>query len=329
MTMQGMVEYLEEHGFKAEKKYDSSRKLYMFRIERGDITIVRNFVYPTDCADSEKEVLQINFLEGMIRDYIDAKRNYKKENNMIPIVWKVKGVERWNGPDGLEITAKLEGHASPVTDTRDVKKLHRELQDRLTPDIPSMYPHVLIDTDMIAKYVKADGESTWESTKELLEKVNSYILTKRSGRYPWGRSIPEIKNVIFNDPATIVFWADGSKTVVKCQDGDIFNPETGLAMAITKKALGNKGRYCNEIKKWTEKYEAEQAAANITIPSLAEKMKALGALLRTSKNERTETKCRAAYHVLAPILLDRRMTKIEMAKAVEEAVGYLGEALDI
>ena len=62
--------------------------------------------------------------------------------------------------------------------------------------------------------------------------------------------IPEIKNVIFNDPATIVFWNDGTKTVVKCQPGDSFDPEKGLAMAIVKKEYGNKGNYCNKIKKW-------------------------------------------------------------------------------
>lgn len=59
-----------------------------------------------------------------------------------------------------------------------------------------------------------------------------------------------IKNVIHNDPATIVFWADGSKTVVKCQPGDVYDPEKGLAMAISKKALGNQGNYCNVFKKW-------------------------------------------------------------------------------
>lgn len=67
--------------------------------------------------------------------------------------------------------------------------------------------------------------------------------------------IPEIKNVIFNDPATIVFWEDGTKTVVKCQDGDEFDPEKGLAMAIVKKAYGNKGSYCNKLKKWLPKEE--------------------------------------------------------------------------
>lgn len=49
-----------------------------------------------------------------------------------------------------------------------------------------------------------------------------------------------IKKVIFNDPATIVFWADGTKTVVKCADFDIFDPEKGLAMAICKRVYGER-----------------------------------------------------------------------------------------
>lgn len=63
----------------------------------------------------------------------------------------------------------------------------------------------------------------------------------------------DIKNVIFNPPATIVFWADGTKTVVQAREGDEFDPEKGLAMAISKKALGNQGNYYNQFKKWTEK----------------------------------------------------------------------------
>lgn len=72
-------------------------------------------------------------------------------------------------------------------------------------------------------------------------------------------SAPSIKKVIFNYPATIVFWSDGSKTVVKCQDGDIYDPEKGLAMAISKKAFGNKGNYCNEFKKWLPEDEEDVA----------------------------------------------------------------------
>lgn len=63
-----------------------------------------------------------------------------------------------------------------------------------------------------------------------------------------------IKKVIFNPPATIVFWPDKSKTVVKAQNDEEFDPEKGLAMAIVKKCFGNQGNYFNEIKKWTEPY---------------------------------------------------------------------------
>ena len=64
--------------------------------------------------------------------------------------------------------------------------------------------------------------------------------------------LPEIKDVIFNDPATIVFWGDGTKTVVKVRSGDNFDKEKGLAMAITKKALGNTGKYYETIKEWID-----------------------------------------------------------------------------
>lgn len=61
---------------------------------------------------------------------------------------------------------------------------------------------------------------------------------------------PEITNVVFNDPATIVFWDDGTKTVVKCQKGDVYSKESGLAIAIAKKAFGNKNDFNRVFNKW-------------------------------------------------------------------------------
>lgn len=60
-----------------------------------------------------------------------------------------------------------------------------------------------------------------------------------------------IKEVIFHDPATIVYWEDGTKTVVKCQ-GEEFDKEKGLLAAIAKKIYGNKGNFNNIIKKYCE-----------------------------------------------------------------------------
>lgn len=61
----------------------------------------------------------------------------------------------------------------------------------------------------------------------------------------WTNSVPNIKKVIFHDPATIVYWGDGSKTVVKVQEGDEWDAEKGLAMAVFKKIYG-----LDEMKKW-------------------------------------------------------------------------------
>ena len=61
-----------------------------------------------------------------------------------------------------------------------------------------------------------------------------------------------IKKVKFNPPATIVFWTDNTKTVVKC-NGEDYDPEKGLAMCICKKVLGDKGNYYEVFKKWLPK----------------------------------------------------------------------------
>lgn len=99
-------------------------------------------------------------------------------------------------------------------------------------DLNSMYPVKPIVMD----YYKADVE-----------------VTKAMINYARNEKYFGIKKVIFNDPATIVFWNDGSKTVVKCQGDDIFDPEKGLAMAISKRALGDKSNFNDVFKKWVPK----------------------------------------------------------------------------
>lgn len=83
----------------------------------------------------------------------------------------------------------------------------------------------------------------------------------------------KIKKVIFNGPATIVFWTDKTKTVVKCRNNDIYDTEKGLAMAIAKKFLGtNKSHsnYTNEFKKWLPEEEEPDQTTFSACKSLAE-----------------------------------------------------------
>ena len=69
-------------------------------------------------------------------------------------------------------------------------------------------------------------------------------LTQKQLNHYYQTYLPEPKTVIFNPPATIVYWEDGEKTIVKCMEGDEFNPEVGLAMCLAKYIFG--GRY----KRW-------------------------------------------------------------------------------
>lgn len=72
------------------------------------------------------------------------------------------------------------------------------------------------------------------------------------GTIDWGNrpAKPKIERVIFHDPATIVYWKDDTKTVVKANN-EKFDKEKGLLAAIAKKVYGNKGNFNNIIKHFT------------------------------------------------------------------------------
>lgn len=56
----------------------------------------------------------------------------------------------------------------------------------------------------------------------------------------WG--IPDIERVVFSGPATIVFWEDGTKTVVKAMKGEKVEHYAGFAAACMKKLFGSTSR---------------------------------------------------------------------------------------
>ena len=101
--------------------------------------------------------------------------------------------------------------------------------------------------------------------------LNDYENRERARNFSLKPLIPygdyssrKIEKVIFNDPATIVIWGDGSKTVVKCQEGDKYSKELGLAMCISKKYLGNKGNFNETFKKWISEDKPEDKPEELT-----------------------------------------------------------------
>ncbi len=49
-----------------------------------------------------------------------------------------------------------------------------------------------------------------------------------------------IDKVIYNPPATIILWNDGTKTMSKCDDEDWYGKVTGFMLCVLKKKYGNK-----------------------------------------------------------------------------------------
>ena len=126
---------------------------------------------------------------------------------------------------------------------------HKELNEQKMPIVPAYVdkskPYtIVIPSDRYAMMFNCTNNATIRS--RAIPKPTNYL--------------PEIKNVKFNGPATIVFWADGTKTVVKCQDGDDYSKEVGLAMCIVKKVFGNTSKYNDIFKKWCPSYESETDA---------------------------------------------------------------------
>lgn len=102
-------------------------------------------------------------------------------------------------------------------------------------------------------YIVPSRHCGMRATLAFIDEMHT-LSTGKAYMVPKGWRVPEIKDVKFEDPATIVFWGDGTKTVVRAQ-GEEYDPEKGLAMAISRKALGNEYGYYNTFKHWLKKWK--------------------------------------------------------------------------
>lgn len=112
------------------------------------------------------------------------------------------------------------------------------------------------------------GDKTYKPTGGSLEMSGASLYTKLEletclAPHYEVSLIPTIKDVIFNPPATIVFWSDNTKTIVRAQGDDIYDPEKGIAMAYSKKMLGNKYDYYHTFAHYLKKWEKQQNGERI------------------------------------------------------------------
>ena len=142
-------------------------------------------------------------------------------------------------------------------------------------NIISTAPKGYFDTDMVM------------TKEEMLYCLNDVAVTEKIFKeeqiMKFNSCKPTIKNVIFNDPATIVMWSDGTKTVVKCGENDTFDPEKGVAMCCMKKLLGtNKtgSNYLDKVEKYFDKYDEDYVEECKTIGEI------LSSIFGSTKNSK-------------------------------------------
>ena len=167
----------------------------------------------------------------------------------------------------MEETKKLE------SSIQEILEFH-EQQDRIFNSIHGMgcdTYYIVNGYDGSAKIISNTQFETETETRAMAEELHNDIVRHMCNVYGIRDPKVEIKlpvindpeitinlstgvhitDVIFNDPATIVFWSDGTKTVVKCCENDIFDKEKGLAMAVCKKVTGNDSKAFHKgIKRW-------------------------------------------------------------------------------
>ena len=151
-----------------------------------------------------------------------------------------------------------------MSNSTNLENLRKLYENRCNPKITlgeqlkklNLLPITITDVSLDQAFDKWEGPMYHEHTIAALKYwCNDVEITKKC--YDNTKTI--IKKVIFNDPATIVLWGDGTKTVVKCEEE--YDPEKGLAMAIAKHFLGtnkSKSNYYDVFEKWLPKEEEEE-----------------------------------------------------------------------
>lgn len=105
-----------------------------------------------------------------------------------------------------------------------------------------------INNDTTVKDVY-DSMSVWQ------QRVCQFLIGEALKQAKVSFTPDSIKKVIYNDPATIIFWSDGTKTVVKCMENEDYDPEKGFMAAVTRKAFGDKYG-------WVMRHQVKPAAEN-------------------------------------------------------------------
>lgn len=142
-----------------------------------------------------------------------------------------------------------------------------------------------INMQVGAKYsITADDVTTYRNAVTLVKIMNTPPVgvkprTITAAKLVQSAPVPpdQIKNVIFNKKkrTTVVLWADGEKTIIKCCEDDIWDEEKALALCFMKKMFGNQRGFKKIISKYCHKNDEEEVESATAIETAIEEVRRL------------------------------------------------------
>lgn len=106
-------------------------------------------------------------------------------------------------------------------------------------DMDSLGTHYFLDPEQIVAISKPVFQKMLNERSKARRDVHDYMQKDSEFTAKIHRQFQFApKEIIYNDAATIVYWTDGTKTVVKCNENDEYSEYAGFVAAVAKKMYG-------------------------------------------------------------------------------------------
>ncbi len=234
------------------------------------------------CPNGKADIVKVS---AWTNTFIGTNKENEKEYSWIDFKQYMQKLSA-NGSDIWDIEWEYDEFC-PFTGTEVADKLHLYLKPlaykRLFEEKEKEEPKQLIDATLKAKNSTTEPHIFFNNKVMTLTEFNEFINATNNKeentmgpkdttfaefcrRLYWGQiDLAKVKptKILIQGTATIIWWSDGTKTVVKCQKGDKMDPEKGIAMCVMKKFMGtNKtgSNYLDFAKPAIKDYESKQKA---------------------------------------------------------------------
>lgn len=222
---------LIKNGIKSENKEEEKKETYYI-----DIPWSHAIKYIHDIHDDHNDINYVIIKDNITNNLI----NVKIDNGKVDTLWKLE-----IDPKHLQITEFGINNYITIYDKLDYGccdsirvAIFKDNKVPQTKSLKSLYPYT---EHWLDEYIKERPE---------FPPINTYVKYNENEVKENKMTIKDIK---INGPATIIFWADNTKTIVKCQAGEQNDPEKGIIMALIKGLITKSDTKCKN--NWTKIFD--------------------------------------------------------------------------